>query len=57
MVLSLNRDERVESTVEGDISPVHRGLYLSLQSMNITTIIINNMQIVKPTGKSQGKDH
>ena len=57
MVLSLNRDERVEPTVEGDISPVHRGLYLSLQSMNITTIIINNMQIVKPTGKSQGKDH
>ena len=39
MVLSLNRDERVEPTVEGDISPVHRGLYLSLQSMNITELL------------------
>ena len=57
MVLSLNRGEREEPTVEGHSSPVHRGLYLSLQSMNITTIIINNMQIVKRTGKSQGKDH
>ena len=28
MVLSLNRDERVEPAVEGDISPVHCSLYL-----------------------------